>query len=201
VVRETLSNIDRGSVRVMSKRTGSLSDALIIREGEHIFYESSTDLLEINKMNPFAARKFRSNEEQEKNQLRQKCIIEAKKDNVATWCTEEEWRHLTSYSPRPDSVVQLAHIYDTDLAGTVNLFPAQYIGYNSKVPGKHAGELYMEKDAFVGFWGTPVKNKKRIQSEVNGSIATTIYEYLSEKRIKVNEDNFGFRGLMDQIED
>ena len=201
VVRESPSNTERGSVRVMTKRTGPLSEALIIREGEHIFYESSTDLLEINKMNPYAARKFRSLDEQDKNQLRQKCLIEAKKDNIATWCTEEEWRNLTSYTPRPDSVVQLAHIYDTDLAGTVNLFPASYIGYNSKVPGKHAGELFMEKDAFVGIWGTPVKSRKRIQSEVNGSVATTIYEYLSDKRIKAYEENFGFRGLMDQIED
>jgi hypothetical protein len=59
----------------------------------------------------------------------------------------------------------------------------------------------MEKDAFVGVWGTPVKSRKRIQSEVNGSVATTIYEYLSDKRIKAYEENFGFRGLMDQIED
>ncbi|MFZ4713336.1 MAG: alkaline phosphatase family protein [Bacteriovoracaceae bacterium] len=201
VVRETACDHKKSSVRVMSKKTGSLVEAVITREDEHVFYESANDLLEINKMNPYAARKFRSNDHDDKRSLVQKCMIEAKKDNVATWCTEDEWRHLTSYSPRPDSVVQLSHIYDTDLAGTVNLFPAPYIGYNSQVPGKHAGELYMEKDAFVGVWGKPVKNKVRMQSEVNGSVATTIYEYLSGKRIKAYEENFGFRGLMDQIEE
>ena len=80
---------------------------------------------------------------------------EARTDDPASWCDENTWRRLTRYTARPDSVVQLAHLYDSDRAGTINLFPSTGIGYNSKVPGRHAGESFHEKDAFVGFFGEP----------------------------------------------
>ena len=65
------------------------------------------------------------------------------------WCNEAEWRRLSSFTPRPDAVTQLAHLYDSDRAGSVNLFPRAGVGYNSTVPGRHAGESFHEKNAFV----------------------------------------------------
>jgi hypothetical protein len=94
--------------------------------------------------------------------------------------------------------VQLAHIYDTDMAGTMNLFPAPYIGYNSLVPGRHAGELFMEKDAFVGVWGTPIQFAERINSAVNGSNAPTLYEYLSGKKSGGAKNGWGYRSLFEK---
>ena len=68
--------------------------------------------------------------------------LEADPETPSAWCREDAWRELTSYTPRPDSVVQLAHLYDSARAGTINLFPRAGVGYNSVVPGRHAGETF-----------------------------------------------------------
>ncbi len=77
-----------------------------------------------------------------------KCLYRAEEANIATWCDEQEWQQLTRFTPRPDSVNQLAELYEEERAGTMNLFPKQGVGYNTKVPGRHAGESYLEKMRF-----------------------------------------------------
>lgn len=68
-------------------------------------------------------------------------MVSAVSDNVRSWCTEQEWRELTAYTARPDSVNQLAKLYEEDRAGTINLFPKFGVGFNTKVPGRHAGDI------------------------------------------------------------
>ena len=58
------------------------------------------------------------------------------------------------------SVAQLAHLYDADRAGPVNLFPRRGVGYNSNVPGRHAGESFHEKNACVALWGAPLARRE-----------------------------------------
>jgi hypothetical protein len=198
VVREEESSIARSATRVLSKKSGKVEQALIFREGNKVLYQSEDDLLEISKKNPYVAHQNNKSQNELKVELYQKCMIEARKDQVQTWCDEDEWRDLTAFTPRPDSINQLARLYDTDLAGTVNVFPARYIGYNTKVPGRHAGELYEEKDAFVGYWGAGQKSPVKLISEVNGSSAVTIYEYLSGKQVEIGKDGFGYRSLFER---
>src|SRR6185295_560613 len=114
---------------------------------------------------------------------------------VSSWCHEDEWRQMTSYTNRPDSVVQLAHLYDLDIAGTINLFPRQGIGYNTIVPGRHAGELFHEKDAFVGVWGEPVKRGPRLRTAVNGSVPEVVFEYLTGEIVAEGRDGWGYPSL------
>lgn len=197
VVREDVCSVAKASVHAAALRDGKESHAIITREGNRLFYESESDLMQVRATSPYNVKAPSDDDLKAHQALISKCLERAKKDDLATWCNEDEWRDLTSYSPRPDSVVQLARLYDTDMAGTMNLFPAPYIGYNSIVPGRHAGELFMEKDAFVGFWGAPVKTKKRIQSAVNGSIAPTIYEYLSGKPSGGAANGWGYRSLFE----
>ena len=103
------------------------------------------------------------------------------------------WRALTASTRRPDSVVQLAHLYDTDRAGTINLFPVEGVGYNTVVPGRHAGEAYAEKDAFVGVWGEPVRAHPGVPAAaVNGQVAPTLYGWLTGARPAAGEDGWGY---------
>ena len=112
------------------------------------------------------------------------------------------WRWIhTSFTPRPDSVNQLANIYLEDRAGTVNLFPKEGIGYNTKVPGRHAGEDYLEKDAFIGFWGGPIgENSTPLTIEANGSLAPTLFEYLTGEQVVAGENGWGFPSLIDKLD-
>ncbi|MAF91851.1 MAG: alkaline phosphatase family protein [Bdellovibrionota bacterium] len=128
-------------------------------------------------------------------QLYIECVEESDFNDLASWCTEKKWKQLTSYTDRPGAVSQLGHIYDSDRAGTVNLFPKYGVGYNTKVPGRHAGESFHEKDAFVGVWGDPIGNKgMAVRSTENGSVAPTIFQWLSGRNIE-KEDGFGFEPL------
>jgi hypothetical protein len=198
VVREGPSSIARSATRVLSKKSGRLEEALITREGNKLFYQSEFDLLEVAKKNPYVATANSKNQNELRVELYQKCMIEARRNNIDSWCDEDEWRDLTAFTSRPDSINQLSHLYDTSLAGTVNVFPARYIGYNTKVPGRHAGELYDEKDAFVGFWGGAQKSAVKLISEVNGSIAATVYEHLSDSEVQRGKNGFGFRSLFER---
>ena len=98
--------------------------------------------------------------------------------------------------------MQLAHLYDSDRAGTVNLFPRAGIGYNSRVPGRHAGELFHEKDAFVGAWGgglSPGPGAPRLEAAVNGSLPMLVYEYLSGEAATPGEDGWGHPSLAEAL--
>jgi hypothetical protein len=97
-------------------------------------------------------------------------------------------------------VVQLSHLHDSDMSGTLNLFPAKMVAYHTKKFGKHAGEDFHEKNAFVGMWGTPIKGTERLKSEINASIPVTIYEYLSGKETVKGEDGFGFSSLKEKLD-
>ncbi|WP_200855902.1 hypothetical protein, partial [Klebsiella pneumoniae] len=88
-----------------------------------------------------------------------------------------------------------------DRAGTMNLFPKQGVGYNTKVPGRHAGESYLEKDAFLGFGGKPIgPNAMALQSEQNGSLAPTLYEYLTGESIEAGHDGWGYPSLLNKLD-
>lgn len=88
---------------------------------------------------------------------------------------------------------QIAHLYDTDRAGTINLFPVDGVGYNTVVPGRHAGESFAEKDAFVGFWGEG--SPTNLEGAVNGQVAPTLYAWLTGETPRAGEDGWGFSAI------
>lgn len=196
VVREEKSDLSGGIVRVIGPRSGSRSQALIAREGNRVFYKSEKDLLGVAQLSGLEADAATSDE---RTELLDHCVRRANARDPSSWCAEHEWRVLTSYSAKPDSVVQLSHLYDTDRAGTINLFPRKGIGYNSKVPGRHAGELFAEKDAFVGLWGEPVTATRRPRSAVNGSLPITIFEYLSGTSTVQGQEGWGYESLSPKV--
>ncbi|MCB0385043.1 MAG: alkaline phosphatase family protein, partial [Bdellovibrionales bacterium] len=193
VVREQPSDESGAFVRLVGSRSGKRFDEFIMRKADHIYYrESQGRLLGMNRVSRF--RKGAS--AQELDRLRRKCMIEPLPDQVNTWCAESEWRQLSFHTDRPDGVVQLAHLYDESRSGTVNLFPLPGIGYNTKVPGRHAGEMFHEKDAWVGFWGDPAKSVKvQLKWAVNGSVAPTLFQWLTGESVQVGELGWGFPAL------
>jgi hypothetical protein len=201
VVREEECRPDRASLRLVALRDGQRIDAHIQRAGDRIYYDpGSVDLLATDRLTPYET--LRAEERDEHAALRHRCVETARLGDPASWCGESEWRRLTSATPRPDSVVQLAHLYDIDRAGTVNLFPRPGIAYNSKVPGRHAGEHFHEKDAFVGAWGAPIsatRARPRLRSAVNGSLAQLVYEHLTSSRTEAGVDGFGYPSLADEL--
>ena len=92
-------------------------------------------------------------------------------------CEERDWRELLSYTLRPDVIYQYSHIYDSDRAGTVNVFPVRHVGMNSSVPGRHAGEAFGEKNGIQIYWGAGLQ-RARIQTARNGSLPVTLYHWL-----------------------
>jgi len=188
VVRESLSNFASATVRVIGVRAGKKQTTLIYRRGNKIFVKGNISLLGLDEKSRYKTLPDTKNQET----LFVKCIENAVQINLGSWCTENEWRELSLGTEKPDAVVQLARIYDSDRAGTINLFPKQGYGYNSKVPGRHAGEHFHEKDAFVGFWGGSVKSAKRIASCVNGSLAPQLYEHLTGRAATRWQDGCGF---------
>ncbi|WOH36226.1 alkaline phosphatase family protein [Thalassotalea fonticola] len=208
-VREQQCDLSQCKIRIVGHRNNKRLDEIIIREDDRVFYGFADNLLEmsvqtlpqlldIQQQNPYTKALTRI-EQAEKQQLLKQCLISANQHNSDSWCTSSQWRQLTRLSPRPDSVNQLAHIYDEDRAGTVNLFPQEGIGYNTSVPGRHAGEHYLEKDAFIGFWGTPITSRKQITTAENGSLAPTIFEYLSGNKVQAGENGWGFPSLLPQL--
>ncbi len=200
VVREAPCDPAGGVVRLVATRGGKRADAWIERRGERIHYRwHGADLLETGRLTPYET--LRSEDRAVHSALLKRCLADARPGEPASWCTESEWRLLTSWTPRPDSVAQLAHLYDLDTAGTVNLFPKPGIGYNSKVPGRHAGEFFHEKDAFVGFWGEPVIARKRPRTAVVGSVAVVLYEWLADARVTPGVDGWGYPSLTHELLD
>ncbi|MFA0550731.1 alkaline phosphatase family protein [Vibrio lentus] len=205
VVRESTCDQQRCAVRVIGNRDLKRVDELITREGDKLFYESLEDnrapiLLNTQRLNPYLASPSEADFSQY-SQLVEKCINRAVKADVTTWCSSAEWTSLTQPTPRPDSVNQLANIYLEDRAGTVNLFPKAGIGYNTKVPGRHAGEDYLEKDAFIGFWGAPIgENSLPLKIEANGSLSPTLYEYLTGEPVVEGENGWGFPSLLNKLD-
>lgn len=119
--------------------------------------------------------------------------------------TDREWQEALSYTSRPDVIHQYSHIYDSDRAGTINVFPVRHVGFNSGVPGRHAGESFGEKNGTQLYFGAGLK-RARIQTARNGSLPVTIYHWLVGDRIFRSrdpvveaspEEQFGFATLLD----
>ena len=199
--RETACTEQGGVVRVIGPRGGERVDAWIQRRGERIFYRYlGVDLLDTGRLTPYEALSLA--QRQQHRTLRELCVEAAVEEDDSTWCSEVEWRLLTSFTSRPDSVVALAHLYDTDRAGTVNLFPAEGIGYNTKVPGRHAGESLHEKNAFVGAWGAPLvprQSAPRVRTAVNGSMPILVYEYLTGAAVTPGQNGWGYPSLASSL--
>jgi hypothetical protein len=200
-VREEPCDAQGGHVRLVALRDGQLAQGWVRRAGSRLFYRyEGSDLLETDRLTPYEplspeARALHAS-------LREHCVGAADPDRPESWCEEREWRELTSYTPRPDSVVQIGHLYDTPRAGTINLFPAQGVAYNSIVPGRHAGESFHEKNAFAGVWGEPLAPRdpeRPLRSIVNGSIPMAIYEYLTGERLSEGHDGWGYPSIADEI--
>lgn len=202
VVRERDCDLSACTIRLVRVKGGERVDEFIERQGNKVRYygeqEGRPQLLDIERPNPYAAA-LSPDQEAEKQQLISQCIDKAQEDDVSSWCDSTAWQQLTRLTPRPDSVNQLAHLYDESRAGTINLFPAQGVGYNTKVPGRHAGEHFHEKDAFLGFWGAPVSANTRVGTAINGSLAPTIYEYLTGMPVEVGKDSWGFPSLLNEL--
>lgn len=92
-------------------------------------------------------------------------------------CTDEEWREPLSATLRPDVIYQYSHLYDTERAGTVNVFPVRHVGMNSSVPGRHAGEMFGEKNGTQLYWGAGLRSA-RLRTARNGSLPVTLYRWL-----------------------
>lgn len=200
VVRETPCDLDGGTTRVVGARGGKRADGWIERRGNRMHYRwQGADLLDLDALTPYQS--LGEAERDEHRRLRRRCVDEAVREDASTWCDEDQWRLLTSYTTRPDSVVQLSHLYDLDIAGTVNLFPREGIGYNSIVPGRHAGEFFHEKDAFVGVWGAPLGRDARLpRSAVNGAVPETLYEYLAGTEVAEGQNGWGYQPLLPRVD-
>ncbi len=195
-VRETANSPDEGRVRLIGWRDGERAEALIRRRGNRLHFSfEGADLLDTDRLSPYEV--FTDDDLRDHAVLRKRCLG-ALEDDVSTWCTEEAWRRLCSYTPRPDSVVQLGHLYASERAGTINLFPRAGIGYNSFVPGRHAGESFHEKNALVTVWGPPLASRRAaspLRSAVNGSVPMAVYQHLSGERPLRGDDGWGYTPL------
>jgi hypothetical protein len=118
----------------------------------------------------------------------------------------ERWQELLSYTIRPDVIHQLSHLYDSDRAGTINVFPLRPVGMNSGVPGRHAGESFGEKNGTQLYWGAGLK-RSMIQTARNGSLPVTLYHWFVGDEIFYATDpilgvppaeQFGYRSLLDE---
>lgn len=201
VVRETDCTPESCAVRVVGYRHGQLRHEVIRRQGDKIFYQAvdgkgQPELLSVAQTNPYQP-PLSSKQQQRKDQLLNQCLSA---QSQAQACRASEWRELTAMTPRPDSVMQLVHLYEDDRAGTVNLFPKNGFGYNTLVPGRHAGETYLEKDAFVGFWGEPIAPKTRLGTVDNGSLAPTLYQYLTGEKVEVGKNGWGYPSVLNQLQ-
>ena len=200
VVRESPCDENGGVVQVRGERGGALSAATlsvgtIERRGDRIWYGwEGTDPLGLDER----AIGVDAALEAELTAQTATCLAASRADRT-TWCTEETWRSATRRNMRPDAVTQLAHLYDTDRAGTLNLFPRDGVGYNTKVPGRHAGESFNEKDAFVGIWGAPVHDGPRVEVAVNGAVPMAMYRWITGEATVQGENGWGYPALPEAL--
>lgn len=191
-VREGPCDPTQAHVYLEGDRDGQRIVAHITRVGDRISYvtDPGADLLDLRTHSPWGAMP----------QSTEACTGVSASPNSSDWCTESEWRAKNWATTRPDAVAQLAHLYDTDRAGTVNLFPKDGIGYNTVVPGRHAGESYAEKDAFVGVWGAPVDEAAmQVSVAVNGAMPEAIYAWITGVEPVLGEDGWGYEPVLDGV--
>lgn len=113
------------------------------------------------------------------------------------WFTGEAWQQATASTQRPDAVYQLAHLYDLESAGTINLFPARNWSISSTVPGRHAGELFEEKNSTQLFGGPAVKSPGRIPTARGGCLPVTMIHHLQGDSFEAGE--YDYPSLLDQL--
>lgn len=189
VVRETPFDVAGGTVKVMRGRSvGTLE-----RHGDRVWYGfEEQDPLGLDVLSP-----YEPIDPAVASQLaadRARCMA-ASRTVRSSWCTEAEWLSVTRLNKRQDAVNQLAHLYDTDRAGTINLFPRDGVGFNTQVPGRHAGESFHEKDAFVGIWGAPVVGEERAEAAVNGAVPMAMARWITGEQTVKGENGWGYVGL------
>ncbi len=115
------------------------------------------------------------------------------------WHSDREWLEAMSVTDRPDGIHEISHIYDTELAGTINLFPSRGKGFNTGVPGRHAGELFEEKNALQLYFGSGVK-KSVIPVARSGSMPVTMIHYLyGDERFNQAKYDFDFESLLGDV--
>lgn len=189
VVRETAFGPEGGVVAVMGPRAGATAVGTIERRGARIWYGwEGADPLGLADASPYASVTPAT------GAALARCV-DAPRADVGAWCTGAEWRAATAHLRRPDPVTQLAHLYDTDRAGTINLFPREGVGYNTKVPGRHAGESFHEKDALVAVWGEPVRAVGGVDVAENGAAPMAIYSWILGETPAAGEDGWGYTPL------
>jgi len=106
-------------------------------------------------------------------------------------CTDRAWQESLSYTLRPDVIHQYSHLYDSDRAGTINVFPKANVGLNSSVPGRHAGESFGEKNGTQFYFGAGLR-RATLQTARNGSVPVTLYHWLvGDKVFHQVEPEFG----------
>ena len=119
---------------------------------------------------------------------------------------DAQWQGLLSYTLRPDVIHQFAHLYDSDRAGTVNVFPLRHVGMHTSVPGRHAGEAFGEKNGTQLYCGAGLQ-RSRLQTARNGSLPVTLYHWLvgdevfhaSDPELGVAPaEQFGYGSLLDE---
>ncbi|MCP5067947.1 MAG: nucleotide pyrophosphatase [bacterium] len=193
VVRDSPCSTEGGAVLVLGERQGIAASGRIQRRGRRIHYAfDGADLLGTELLSPYESLDPKDREEH--SRLRTRCL-EKPESTPEVWCDEAEWRRLASFTARPDSVVQLAHLYDAERAGTINLFPREGVGYNTGVPGRHAGESFHEKNAFLAIWGEPLAKASATgtpRSAVNGAMPMAIYQHLDGDRPEHGQDGWGY---------
>ena len=123
---------------------------------------------------------------------------------AADGCEDDRWLELLSTTLRPDVIYQFSHLYDSNRAGTINIFPLRHVGMNSEVNGRHAGEAFGEKNGTQLYFGAGLK-RATLQTARNGSLPVTLYHWLvGDKRFYNGEGEaspaaqFGYRSLMDE---
>ena len=118
--------------------------------------------------------------------------------------TDAKWAEILSCTLRPDVIHQFSHLYDSERAGTINVFPARFVGFNTTVPGRHAGEAFGEKNGTQLYRGAGLR-RARLQTARNGSLPVTLYHWLAgdaayrtpeEEGGVAPEDQFGYRSLL-----
>jgi hypothetical protein len=103
-------------------------------------------------------------------------------------------------------VYQYSHLYDTDRAGTINVFPVAEVGMNSAVPGRHAGEMFGEKNGTQLYRAAGLA-RGRLQTARNGSVPVTLYHwFVGDEVFRGKElgfdappiEQFGYPSLLDE---
>lgn len=119
---------------------------------------------------------------------------------LGQWHSDEEWLQATAKLDRLDAIHEISHLYDSDLAGTLNLFPARGKGFNTHVPGRHAGELFEEKNSLQVYYGSLIPHPKKIAIARGGSMPVTLIHYLwGDEKFNDIEYNFDFKSLWRDI--